>query len=190
MMALPAWQTRILAVALLLGVFAAVYYGVFAPIADTYQATQQRIAQLHLELARYEQVGRALSARRSELAALKRHQSAQDGFLQGPSDTLVAAQIQNRLKQLVTAVQGELNSTQILPAQPDGNVRRITVRGQMTASIGGMLRIFHDLESGYPLLFLDNVDIRARPSEMRDGAAPSTLEVQFDVYGYRRGKAG
>ena len=184
--------SRALAAAILLGLVGLAYYGAIAPIVDAYQSSHRSIVQLRAELSRYERVGSALPARRDELAALRRRQWAQDGFLQGPSDTLVAAQIQNRLKRLVEAGKGQLQSTQILPPRQEGAVRRITVRAQMSATLGGMLHVFYALESGYPLLFLDNVDIRKRPAQYGRGVArmdDDVLDVQFDIYGYMRGKS-
>jgi len=130
---------------------------------------------------------RDLAPRQAELAALKQRQSAQDGFLQGANDTLVAAQIQNRIKSLADATKGELRSTQVLPSQDEGKLRRITVRGQMSTSLTGALRVFHGLESASPLLFIDNVDMRARPAQLRDRTAAvntDVIDLTFDVYGY------
>ncbi len=179
--------SRGLAVAILVSLVAGLYYGIAAPIADNYGATRGSIDQLQDALARYQRAARDLAPRQAELASLKQRQSAQDGFLQGANDTLVAAQIQNRIKSLTDATKGELRSTQVLPPQDEGKLRRITVRGQMSTTLPGALRIFHGLESASPFLFLDNVDMRARPTQLRDrNAVVSTdiIDLQFDVYGY------
>jgi general secretion pathway protein M len=89
----------------------------------------------------------------------------------------MAAAIQNRIKALVEAARGELKSVQILPAQADGHLRRITVRGQMSMTIEAAQRVFHDLEGAEPLLFLDNLDIRSRddPRRRREHAEQGIL---------------
>lgn len=179
--------SRALAVAILIGVVGGLYYGIVRPIADSYGATRASIEQLQDNLMRYQRAARDLAPRQAELAALKQRQSAQDGFLQGANDTLVAAQIQNRIKALADATKGELRSTQVLPSQDEGKLRRITVRGQMSTTLSGALRVFHGLESASPLLFLDNVDMRARPAQLRDRSAAvntDVIDLQFDVYGY------
>ncbi len=182
--------SRALAFALLLAVIGGFYYLVAEPILDSYASTQASIDQLQDTLMRYQRAARELKPRHAELAALKQRQSAQDGFLQGSNDTLVAAQIQNRIKALADANRGELRSTQVLPAQDEGKLRRITVRGQMTTTLPAALRVFYGLESSAPLLFLDNVDLRARPPQLRDRNATATdsdvVDLQFDVYGYTR----
>lgn len=189
---LPPPISRMLAGAILLALFAIVYYGIAAPVVDAYQSTDRSIARFRADLIHYEQAGATLATRRAQLAALRRRGRVQDGFLQGTSETLAAARIQNRLKRLVEAARGQLQSTDVLVPQQEGSVRRITVRALMSAPLGSVLHVFYGLESGSPYLFLDNVDIRARPipfgrsaAEMHEGTA---LDVQFDIYGYMRGK--
>lgn len=178
--------SRGLALAILLALIGGLYYGIVRPILDNYGETQAQIEQMQDTLARYQRAARDLAPRQAELAALK--QRPQVGFLQGANETLVAAQIQNRIKSLTDAAKGELRSTQVLPSQDEGKLRRITVRGQMSTTLSGALGIFHGLESASPLLFLDNVDLRARPAQLRDRAATTVntdvMDVQFDVYGY------
>jgi len=178
---------RALAIAILISLIGGIYYGVVRPLLDNYNDKRGAIEQMQDNLGRYQRVARDLAPRQAELAALKQRQSAQDGFLQGANDTLVAAQIQNRIKSLADATKGELRSTQVLPSQDEGKLRRITVRGQMSTSLTGALRVFHGLESASPLLFIDNVDMRARPAQLRDRTAAvntDVIDLTFDVYGY------
>jgi general secretion pathway protein M len=178
------------ALAILAGIAAVLYFGIAAPLLNEYGAMRDSIGQLQDRVQRYQHVARDLAPRRAELAALKRRQSAQDGFLQGANDTLIAVQIQNRLKALADQTRSELRSTQVLPAQDEGKLRRISIRGQISTTVPGALRIFYGLESADPLLFIDNVDMRARPQSYRNRNEEShagVIDMQFDVYGYTRG---
>jgi len=188
MKALSPPVSRALALAVLIVALAGLYFGIIAPLADGYSATRDSIAQLEDSLQRYQRAANELAPRQAELAALKQRQPAQEGFLQGSNDTLVAAQIQNRIKSLADAAHSELRSTQVLAAQDEGKLKRITVRSQMSATIVGVQRVIYGLESAMPMLFLDNVDLRARPADPRDrsGATADTIDVQFDVYGYTK----
>lgn len=181
---------RTLAVVILTALLAFGYFGIVQSLLNAYQSERGTIAQLELEVARYETVARQQAGRRAELAALKQRQPAQDGALEGSNETLVAAQIQNRIKALVASGQGELVSTEILPAQEDGNFRRIGVRGMLSITMAGALRVFHGLEAQTPLLFLDNVELHAQPQIRRRVATTqppySVIEVRLDVYGYMR----
>jgi hypothetical protein len=182
-----------LALAILLALIGAVYYGVVRPLADTYFEEQDSISQLEMSLARYEQAAAGLSKRQAELAAIKQTESVADGFLQGSNDTLIAAQMQNRIKQSADAAKVDLRTSEVLPNSDEAKLKRIGVREQASGTIRGLLTIFHDLEANStPMLFLDNVNMRVHPQANRDRNAASQddiIDVQFDVFGYTH-KAG
>ena len=59
----------------------------------------------------------------------------------------------------------------------------------MSTNTDGLFRIFYDLESTLPYLFLDGIDIASRERRVRGTAAGNeagTLSVSYDVYGYMR----
>ncbi len=180
---------RLLALAILLGVLVLAYVGVVRPLLDDYRATQASIEDAREAIARFQRVAAELPARRAELAAVRQRRAASEGFLQGTNDALVAAQIQNRIKALTETARGELKSTQVLPVQEDGKYRRITVRAQMTLDLAAAQSVLYGIETGAPLLFLENLDMRARSADRRRERVPDDvlLEVRFDVYGYMRG---
>ena len=182
----PPFQ-RAAAVAILVAIVAVIYFALVQPLIDTYAANSVGIAEQQEVLLRYQRAAQELPARQKELAALKQDQTKADGFLEGSSDTLIATQIQNRVKTLANAAKTELKSSQVLPAEPDGKLKRIAIRSQISATTAGLLTIFHDLEAQSPSLFLDNVTLQARPLTIRDRNNPSNgdiIDVQFDVYGY------
>ena len=188
---LPPLVSRLLAVLILLGGLGLLYVGAVAPLVDDYLTTRQSIEDMRDALARYRRVAAELPQRRADLAALRQRQALSEGFLQGTNEALVAAQIQNRVKALSEAARGELRSTQVLPAQDEGKYRRITIRVQMTLDVAAAQRVLYGVESASPLLFLDNVDLRAHLFDRRrdrTAAAPGEgmLDVRFDVYGYMR----
>ncbi len=84
---------------------------------------------------------------------------------------------------------GELTSTQILPSTTEHELKQISVRGVIVIPLSGLVRVFHDLESATPFLFIDNVEIRPKFDPRRRGVGavdPGSMEVQFDTYGYVR----
>ncbi len=185
---LPPALSRILAVLILLAAVGFVYVAAVQPLLDDYATTRQSIEDMRAAIVRYERVGAELAARRATLATLNQRQATSEGFLQGTNDALIAAQIQNRLKTLIEGARGELKSTQILPAQDEGRYRRVTVRAQMALPLAAAQRVFYGLETASPLLFLDNIDMRARYSErQRDrNHEDATIDVQVDVFGFLR----
>ena len=181
---------RGLAVAILLVLIALLFLGVAQPLADSYLGDRETIAQLKDAVAKYRRAAAELPARRSQLAALERDPASAAGFLQGTNDTLMATQIQNRIKSLSDAAKVDLRTSQVLPGANEGKLKRIAVREQLSGSITGILAVFHGLEAaGAPSLFIDNVSMRTRPVAVRANApaADEVIDVQFDAYGYTRG---
>lgn len=187
----PPFQ-RALAVAILVAIIGIIYYAVAQPLIDAYAADRAEIAQQQETLFRYQRAAQEFPARQKELAALKQQQAKADDFLEGASDTLIAAQIQNRVKTLANTAKTELKSSQVLPAESDGKLKRIAIRDQISATTAGLLALFHDLEAQSPSLFLDNVTLQVQPMALRGRSNPGngdTIDVQFDVYGYSHGSS-
>lgn len=185
----PPFQ-RALAIAILVAIVAVLYYAVAQPLIDTSADDRATIAERQDALRRYQHAAQELPLRQRALTTLRQQQTNADGFLEGTSDTLIAAQIQNRVKTLANTARAELKSSQVLPAEADGKLKRIAIRNQISADTAGLLTIFHDLEAQSPSLFLDNVTLQVRPIALRDRDNPGngdTIDMQFDVYGYAHG---
>jgi general secretion pathway protein M len=187
-LALSPLLRRVLAIAILLTLVFAVFSGIVAPVLEGYQADLRSIDLMRAAIARSQGIANDLPAFRSELAGLRQQPASQGGFLQGPNESMIAAQFQNRVKHVVETARGELRSTQILPSREEGRFRRIAIRGQMSVGTAALQRTFHELESTSPFLFIDNVEIRARlaPRQRDRSIQDMVLEVRFDVYGYQR----
>ena len=184
---LPPLLRRSLALAILLAAIAIAYEGVVQPLLDDYSSTRQSIEEMRDAIERYSHVASELAGRRQALTMLRDRQAQSEGFLKGTNDALIAAQIQNRVKGLVEASQGELKSTQVLPVQENGKFRRVTIRGEMSLNLAAAQTVIYGIESSSPVLFLDNLNIRPEIADRRrdhSGAEDPLLDVQFDVYGY------
>lgn len=187
MMRLPRWLGRALALLLLAGGIVLPVLALVVPVRNDYAATRDRVAADALALGRYRLLAGRVPQQRAALAALEQRQGRQEGFLTGGNDTLIGAELQNRVKTIVEAAQGQLRSTQVLPARDDGGYRQIPVRVDMTGGMPAVQAILYQIEATSPMLFLDNVDFRAHPADRRDGSDDDPpLDVSFEVYGYVR----
>jgi general secretion pathway protein M len=183
--------SRALALTLLGSVLVGAYVLVIAPVIELYRTTDDAIESAETLLQRH----RALAAQQSELSARldeeKEQAAAIAGYLEGPSDALAAAQLQDRVKGVVEAAGGELRSTQILPAEAvDGGpgTRRATLRVQMVVAIDGLAEILYDLESGQPYVLIDEVAVRGQRTRRLGGdseAAP-LLDISLQLSGFVR----
>ena len=185
--ALTPRASRLLALGILAALLLLAFFGFVSPLLDAYRQAGAASEQYRAALEHTRNTGSDLAGLRAELAHLKEHQASAVGFMQGSNPSLAAADLQNRIKSSVEAARGELRSTQILPARDEGAFRRISIRGQIAVNMAALQRVFYDLESATPFLFLDNVEIRSRPA--RRSTSPDddpVLEVRFDLYGYMR----
>jgi general secretion pathway protein M len=179
--------SRALALGILAALLLLAFFGFVSPLLDTYRQASSSAEQYRVALEHTRHAGSDLAGLRAELARLKEHQASAVGFMQSSNSSLAAAELQNRIKSSVEAAHGELRSTQILPAREEGAFRRISIRGQIAVNTAALQRVFYDLESASPFLFLDNVEIRSRPARRSGGAEDDPiLEVRFDLYGYLR----
>ncbi len=185
---LPLKLRRGLAVAILAVVILGTYSFAIGPAVDGYTADRETIDQLSTVRGRYERAAREVPELSNRLEALRQRGTAKAGYLEGEDETVAAAVLQERLKSLLQQHGGVLKSTQVLNGKDEGPSRRISIRGNMTATLAALQRVIYDLEAGSPLLFVDNLDVRAG-ARVRGGADADQepqLDVNFDVSGYLR----
>ena len=187
-MTLSPFLGRTLAVVLLLATIGGIWSLIVEPVMTKYRLSAESMVQSEALIERYLRIAKVRVPLGKQLVSLRRRGPSTGGYLEGASDTLAAAKLQNRVKGVVDASGGEIKSSQILPPRDDGNHRAINIRVQLSADIAGLQAIFHALESENTLLFLDNVDVRRQRSRRRKNkpANDGRLTVRFDVSGYVR----
>jgi general secretion pathway protein M len=184
--------SRVLALVLLGALLTGAYVLLIAPVVELYRATDEAIESSETLLQRH----RMLAAQRSDLSARLDEEKAQAaaiaGYLEGPSDPLALAQLQDLVKGVIEAAGGELRSTQTLPAQTvdiSPGTRRATLRVQMVVAIDGLAAILYDLESGQPYILIDELSVRSQRTRRRLGStseAAPLLEITLELSGFVR----
>jgi general secretion pathway protein M len=183
---------------LALGLLAAALLGsyllVVVPLLSTYQNSAAAIEQAENLLQRQQ----ALAAQQPQLIErLEEEREQADavaGYLQGPSDALAAAQLQDRVKAVVEASGGELRSTRILPAESieaSPGTRRTALRVQIIVSTEGLAEILYDLEAGQPYVLIDELSVRSQHERRRrrnqsDADGDTMLDVSLELSGFVR----
>ncbi len=156
---------------------------------DALEQQQGRLEQLERMAAIREPIQRLITS-------IQQDRTLTMQYLTPSAPALAAADLQQRVKAVVEAAGGTLQSTQALPPTEEGNAVKITVSAAMNGDIGSLWKILHDLESQTPLLFVDNLQVSARESRPRlpNGRVANytrvQLSVQFEVSGYLRKEGG
>jgi general secretion pathway protein M len=148
---------------------------------------EQSVAQNQEELLRLrKQIAREGELRKenTELAALGEDASLL--LLEGETTGIAGANLQKLMSGLVLEHGGAASSLQILPPKEDGNLVRIPMSLSISVGIDGLRDILHSLETGTPLIFIDDITIRAETDDFRatDPHYLGPLDVTLQVSGY------
>lgn len=184
--AAPPFARRALALALLVAVCLALYAFAARPAWDAYRHYRESGARAAELLVRYRRLAADHDALAARLEAVRARRAAENYYLAAASPSLAAADLQNLLRAIVDDTGAELRRTQVLTARDEGALSRVAIRVQLGTDIAALRSILYALESGTPLLFIDNLDIRQRRRQQADDAAAVALEARFDLYGFTR----
>ena len=180
--------SRYTALVLLVLVLIAVLAAFNFPIVSLYLSQATAIEEKHTQIARYQALADSQEALTQELAQLQRRNPAAAYYVQGETPALAAARMQQFVKQVVGQNGGELISTQILQQDDEESANSASLRVHLRTDMAASSRILYLLESGKPLLFLDNLTISARLARGKvSNVSPRvSLDMNFDVTGYLR----
>lgn len=183
------FTSRLAAVLLLITAILAAYTLLVEPIIVGYSENNRRIEEARDQIARFERTAAMRPALVKQMKDFAAQRKSQGYFLTGSTDALAAASLQDRVHDLIADKGGTLQSIQPVPGVEEQGLMRITVRVQMTGLTETLFEILYALESGSPILFIDDLDIQnrdsAEPGTDADGEA-GNLTIAFDLSGYLR----
>lgn len=178
-----------------------VYAAIARPLMAKHEQYRSAIASLEQRLQRYQALIATRPQLERQLRRLEQDRSARGLFLVEKEPSLAATELRRKVKEVVQAAGGTLVSTQSLPEQTDEAFPRVTLKVQVQGDTAMLQRVLHALEAQRPLLFIDNMGIRAREIRRRTyrdrrsrraqrarRPEPAELEtrltVGFELYGY------
>lgn len=178
--------SALLAVAVLIGGLALA--GLLATLPFLRLGTlEQTIAQSQSELLELrKEIAREGALRKENTALAASDQDARLLLLEGETTGIAGANLQKLMSGLVLAHGGEATSFQILPPKEDGNLMRIPMGLSIRVGIDGLRDIIHGLETSTPLIFIDDITIRAEQDDFRapDPHFLGPLDVTLQVSGF------
>lgn len=179
-------QSRVAALALLLVTVVAGLWLMFYPVVSLHVAQAEEIERKERQLTRFHQLADSQEALQRELATLRRRNPAASYYVAGETPAIASANMQQYLKQVVERNGGELISTQILTADGDGAAQSSSLKVHLRGNIESSAQIVYLLESGRPLLFIDELSISARRVRGKTAGAPPeiALDLNFELTGY------
>jgi general secretion pathway protein M len=176
-------QMLALAIALL-GV-AVVWFGAVSPVWNGYDHQAQLLEERHALLQRMRKVATTLPDLRS--AATGARDIDQAGLLEGASDAIAAAKLQERLQQMATTVGATLTAAETLPATKTGEWQKVSLRITLTASWPVLMDLLDAIERSPVRILVDDVHFHSATLVNRPAVLP--VQASFIVSGFRSAKA-
>lgn len=176
----------LLVIALLL-----VYMLVFHWFIIRHMEYAEEIGDLRTQLSRFQTVASKREALQMQLSETRNTQTDADLFLKEPEFDEAAAAMSGRIGQMVRTQTNEL--CQIVSRQPvrprvQERFRKVTVNIRMRCDAEDFLQILYGMETGMPLMLVDDLNIirprTRRRSRGAEAAAQGMLDIRFNVSGY------
>jgi hypothetical protein len=134
-----------------------------------------------------------ISEKEFQLSALKRKLATpgRDGkpldlseiYLMGGSATLASANLQQLIVKSIANTSGKLIETSVVETGDQAAEipsKRVGIKASFNIDNPGLLVLLHRLESGVPLVFIDQISVRRLPS---DDNGKDALRVDLEAYG-------
>jgi general secretion pathway protein M len=180
-----------LAYAILFLLVLALLFLAIYPVWTMNAAYNRQIEDSQFQIQRYQRIAKQDDRYQLEFSNLKRSQQSDLRYLQSNTDSLANAELQRRIKRVVTAGQGEIVSTQAVKISQEEILNRVAIRVRMKSTLESLKKILHQLETQKPYLFVENISLRSRhvarrrlPNTKDIAKAIRTLDLEFLLVGY------
>ena len=151
----------------------------------------EEIGDLRDQLNRFQTVASQREGLQADLGEIRSSQKDLDLFLEDPEFDQAAAAMSSSIGNMVRSQAGQ--SCQIVSRQPvrpkvQERFQKVTVNVRMRCDAQDFLKILYAMETGTPLMLVDDLNIiRPRTRRRARGAEPAAqgaLDVRFNVSGY------
>lgn len=133
------------------------------------------------QLERYQAQLKTIPVLQERLERLK-SEGAQDAFYLGvANESLGGVALQRRLEEMVSSVGGGLTSIQILPAEHDQALTRLSVRARLQLELPELREVLYRIESSEPLMFVEQMTVRAMRPRRRNVRQVTDQSMQLTV---------
>lgn len=181
---LPTGRTgQMLALGLTLALPPAMWLGAIGPLlawhADRAEALEQREAVARHILA----LQAALPTLRQQAATMTASGAGEPALLDGESDSVASAFLQERLQVMFKQAGVQLNSVETLPGEDAGSYRRIRLQLAFNANWPALMELLKGIHGATLALLMD--ELHVQPALHRISTAPGTFDVSCVVFAFR-----
>lgn len=191
MLAPGSFTAKIAALALLLALLLAANQFALQPLLEVFRDNQARIANAHQLLQRYQTLAAEKPDLINRLASLESGVETSTAYLEGASDALATAALQERVLDAIDMAGADIKSIRSLPAvdvenRPD--LQKTGVQLLFAGDIDSLGEALYDLETMDLHLSVNRLEVRARAGGRlkNDAETAPKLDVRIDVHGFAR----
>lgn len=150
-----------------------------APLYRAWHADREAVQELRDAIARLRGLAASRPAYERALAEARQASGITDALMISPSATLAAADLQQRVKALVEGAGGALVSVQPTDPLAVGPFTQVGLSVRMIVSTPSLQRVLHALETGSPVVVVEQLLVLARG--VRAGRRGTEMADELDV---------
>jgi len=186
-------QSRPLAIGLLVVALVLVYFLFFHWFVVKHVRLSGEIGRLENQIARYKGTVELADPMRERLNELRASQMDSALFLAGEDPNIATAELIRMLRDWVDRSAADAELCNITNTSPRRNsdperFRSVRVNVRMQCPLDDFMRILYEMETGVPLVFVDNMMINQRltPDQRRRRSSTpyGQIDIRFEMYGY------
>lgn len=156
-----------------------------APAWHSYSDIGLGIEEARFQIQRYQGLAQRLPQLEKQAGAVTTARPLAGYLMEGENRALAAANLQRRLQQDVRRHNGRILSARVVKAVADGPFERVTVDVRAQLPLAGLQGFLHALETGKPYLFIDTMNVSARPARRRGKPTAPEMDLRLTLYGLR-----
>jgi hypothetical protein len=166
-------------------VLAVLWLGVAAPLIEWHGERAEVLAQRASLARRMAALVGVVPALQEQVTAVATSGAGEPALLEGDSDSMASALLQERLQAMFMAAGVQLNSVETLPGEEAEAYRRIRLRVSFNAAWPVLMALLKEMHVATPVLLVD--ELQVQPALHRISTAPGTFDVSCAVFGFRSG---
>lgn len=185
-----------LALLILLALLGLVLGLILLPLAQRWRSDEDGIAALRQRLETYQRVAASLPQQQARLAELRQQDPLLGLALPQERPALAAAELQQRVGQLIGQSGAQVISTQILSREKaEAALPSVALKVHMRGETEQLVRVLHGLAYHRPLLLVENLLVLSNPrldmQRIYRSSEPQVLpalDVTFEVVAFMAGR--
>ena len=161
---LPTGSTgRWLALGITVFVLVMVWFAAVDPLLSWYADQAEQLGQRRMLVRRMETVAQSVPDLREQAAGVSAQGPAATSLLEGGTDAIAAASLQQLVQDMAGRTGASLSSTEALPATQAGAYRRIGLHVAVSATWSVLMRLLQAIHQASPQMLVDDLQLHGLP---------------------------